>query len=219
MEEQESTLIEDKLKAQNQLKSGAGWFFWIAVLSIVNSVIVFSGSDWTFMIGLGITQLADGAAVGMAEQVRDAAQIIAFAFAIIVAGVFVLFGVYAKKRRTWAFVVGMTLYALDGLIFLAAQDWFRMGFLVFALFCIYGGYKAGTKLQKIESSQLSSHIGGLLAAIIISLLAGSAVGFFTGVISTKAGKEFVKGFFEQEQQAEVKNPQELVRDKFKLLYP
>lgn len=153
MEEQESKLIEDKLKARNQLKSGAGWFFAIAGFSIVNSIIVFGGADWNFIIGLGITQVADGVAVALAEQIGDTGKIIAFVFTLLVAGVFVLFGVYANKRHTWAFITGMLLYALDGLIFLAIKDWFSMGFHVFALFCIYGGYRAGKKLQQIEASQ------------------------------------------------------------------
>ena len=153
MEEEQTKLVEEKLKTENRLKSGAGWFFAIAGLSVINSIIMFTGGDWGFIVGLGITRLADAVGVGLAEQIGDAAKIIAFVFALIIAGVFVLFGVYARKRQAWAFVTGMVLYALDGLIFLIVQDWLSMGFHAFALFGIYGGYKAGKKLQQITSSQ------------------------------------------------------------------
>src|SRR5262245_38242766 len=40
-----------------QQRSGAQWFYWIAALSLVNSVLAIAGQDWRFIIGLGITQL------------------------------------------------------------------------------------------------------------------------------------------------------------------
>jgi hypothetical protein len=32
------------------MKSGASWFYWIAALSLVNSIVAFTGSDWRFII-------------------------------------------------------------------------------------------------------------------------------------------------------------------------
>ena len=48
------------------LKSGASWFYWIAGLSLINSFIALSGSDYGFILGLGITRIID--AFGMAFQ-------------------------------------------------------------------------------------------------------------------------------------------------------
>ena len=42
-----------------QLKSGASWFYWIAGLSLINSISAASGSSWRFIVGLGITQIFD----------------------------------------------------------------------------------------------------------------------------------------------------------------
>ena len=61
---------------------------------------------------------------------------------LLAAAVFVLFGVFANKRHTWSFVVGMALYALDGLIYLIGQEWLGVGFHAFALFCLFRGFKA-----------------------------------------------------------------------------
>ncbi len=154
MEEQEQKSVEEKLKIENQFKAGANWFFWIAGLSLINSVILLTGSEWSFIIGLGITQIIDSIGLVLAEEVGIAGKIVALVFDVIAAGIFVLFGVFAKKRYTWAFVVGMILYAVDGLIFLLVMDWLSIGFHIFALFCIYGGFKASRKLADLEEKQV-----------------------------------------------------------------
>ncbi|MCK4829211.1 hypothetical protein KA005_76515, partial [bacterium] len=50
----------ERVKFEKQLKSGANWFFWIAGLSLVNTIVfLFDGSIY-FVVGLGITQIVDG---------------------------------------------------------------------------------------------------------------------------------------------------------------
>ena len=134
MEDQEKKLIEEKLKIEKQFQSGADWFFWIAGLSLINSIILLAGSEWGFIIGLGITQIIDAIGLLIAEEIGIAGKIISFIFDIIAAGIFVLFGVFARKRYKWAFITGMALYAIDGLIFLLVQDFLSIGFHIFALF-------------------------------------------------------------------------------------
>lgn len=46
----------------------------------------------------------------------------------------------------------MVVYALDGCIFLLIQSWLSVGFHVFALAGLYGGYKALTKLKQAEQA-------------------------------------------------------------------
>lgn len=153
MEDSEKKIILEKLKIEKQFQSGADWFFWIAGLSLINSVILLAGSEWGFIIGLGITRIIDIIGLSIAEEVGIAGKIIALIFDIIAAGVFVLFGVFARKRYKWAFITGMILYALDGLIFLLVQDLLSIGFHVFALFCIFSGFKALGKLSGIEEPE------------------------------------------------------------------
>ena len=61
-----------------QMQSGARWFYWIAGLSLINSIAAVSGSNWSFLAGLGITQLISGFALGLAEDVGGAVNVIAF---------------------------------------------------------------------------------------------------------------------------------------------
>lgn len=121
-----------------QMKSGAGWFYWIAALSLVNSISAFTGGDWRFFLGLGITTIIDA----FGQSVEGSGKIIALVLSLIVAGVLILFGVLAGKRHTWAFIVGMVLFALDGVIFLLAQDWIGVAFHAFVLYCFFRGLQA-----------------------------------------------------------------------------
>lgn len=121
-----------------QMKSGASWFYWIAGLSLVNSFAAFTGSDWRFILGLGLTQIIDA----FGQSVEGAGRIIALVLSLIAAGVLIGFGVLAGKRHTWAFVVGMALFAVDGVIFLLAQDWIGVAFHAFVLYCFFRGLKA-----------------------------------------------------------------------------
>lgn len=134
------------------MKSGAHWFYWIAALSLITSVIALTGNSWAFLVSLGITQIADGIAIGVAERMdTGVVKIVALVFDVIAAGLFALIGYFASKRLAWLFVVGMVIYALDALIFLFAQQWLGIAFHAFALYSIFGGYKACARLNELAS--------------------------------------------------------------------
>ena len=127
-----------------QMRSGASWFYWIAALSLVNSFAAFSGSTWRFIVGLGITQVFDA----FASEIGASGKAVALGLDLMAAGVFVVFGVCAHKAQSWAFVVGMVLFALDGLVFLLAQQWLDVGFHVFVLYCLFRGLKGCRALKR-----------------------------------------------------------------------
>lgn len=139
--------IEEKMKIESQFRSGAQWFFWIAGLSLINTIVLFTGGNWAFIAGLGITQVIDNIAQSLAN-----ARYIALIIDLVITGIFILFGVYALKRSGLAFIFGMILYGLDGLIFLVVQDWLSIAFHVFVLYFIYAGYKANKMLAQMESA-------------------------------------------------------------------
>jgi hypothetical protein len=119
---------------------------------MVNSVSLFLGAEFSFIIGLGITQVIDAIGMGLAEEIGRTGNIIAVVFSTIVAGVFVLFGLFGRKGIGWMMIVGMVLYGLDGLLFLLVKDWLSMGFHVFALVFIFKGYQA-LNLLKADRQQ------------------------------------------------------------------
>lgn len=145
-------LIVERLELEKRMLSGANWFFWIAVLSLINSVILLSSGQWSFLAGLGITQIIDALATQISAAGGSGATIIALIMDITVAGFFVFFGLMARKRQGWAFIVGMVLYGLDGLLFLLAQSWLSIAFHLFALYGIYQGLRALNRLKATEET-------------------------------------------------------------------
>jgi hypothetical protein len=131
--------------------SGANWFIWIAVLSMVNTVISLSGGEWNFVVGLGLTQMIDGLAAGVAEQGVGAATIVALVLDLTVAGLFVVFGLLARKEMLWAFIAGAVIYVLDGLLFVFVGGWLSVGFHAFALYGIYKGFDATRRLKTLRA--------------------------------------------------------------------
>ena len=140
----------------NGVRSGANWFYWIAGMSAINSIVSAFQGEWGFVVGLGATQLIDGIAAAIIEETDGGTgttiTAVALVLDLVVASVFVLFGILANKRMGWAFIVGMTIYLFDGLLFLLVQDWLSLGFHAFALFCIYAGYAALKKLEQAEAA-------------------------------------------------------------------
>lgn len=142
-------------KLTKTVKSGAYWFYWIAGLSLINSVLNIFHANRSFVVGLGITQMFDAAPTVIAERVGQSGgiwilQAIVFFIALFTAGIFVLCGWKASKRKHWAFILGMILYFADTLLFLLIMDIFSLGFHGFALICIWSGFAALKKLEALE---------------------------------------------------------------------
>jgi hypothetical protein len=127
---------------EQRLRSGASWFYWIAGLSIINMIVLHTGGDWSFIIGLGIAFL-----IGAASEIIGVLNSIIFS--ILVSGLFAVFGYAANKGKLWGFIVGLTIYALDTLIYLLVQDWASVGFHIFAWIMIFLGLRAALQLRKM----------------------------------------------------------------------
>ena len=135
-------------------RSGASNFYWIAGLSVINSLITLFGGGTRFVVGLGLTMIIDFLAYDIAGQIPGNAALvkgIGFALGLAINGIFVLFGIFAAKGKRWAFIVGMLLYGLDSLLSLVLQDWFGFGFHLFLLWGVFTGFQAATKLQKLQT--------------------------------------------------------------------
>lgn len=119
------------------IRTSGNWFYWIAGLSLVNTLGALFNSSFNFVIGLGITQLLDAALV----EFGSIAAMIVVPVNIAIAGVYCVFGYFSCRFAKWAFVVGLIFYGLDTLLFLLVKEWFGLAFHVFALFSIYRGLK------------------------------------------------------------------------------
>jgi hypothetical protein len=82
-------------------------FFLIAALSIVNTFLAMSGAGIALALGLGITRMFDaslsqGGSIGPVLAVN-----------VLVAGVFVLIGIFARQGKSAPILIGLLLYLGD----------------------------------------------------------------------------------------------------------
>jgi hypothetical protein len=132
------TTAEKRFRLKKECKSGARWFYWVAGLSIINEVLLQIFSGWNIALGLGIMPIINGVFPGGLVP------------AVILAGLFLLFGKMATQGHRWAFLTGSILYTLDGVLFIPFINYIGLGLHVFALFWILRGLRANYKLIEIE---------------------------------------------------------------------
>lgn len=146
--------IQDQNRIESQLKNGTSWFYWIAGLTVLNSLIFIFNGSISFVVGLGFTQVVDGFLIAIREEIGPEAgilwQIAGFGFNFFVAAMFVMFGIFARKQILWVNILGIVLYTLDVLILLWVQDFFSILFHGLALFGLIKGYQAIKQLKDFE---------------------------------------------------------------------
>jgi len=89
-----------------------------------------------------------GTYAAMAEGLPSLLKAVAIVINLVINGMFALFGYYANKGVAVAFIVGIGLYVLDGLLYLAVGSMLAAGFHVFALFFIVRGFMASRQIAK-----------------------------------------------------------------------
>ena len=109
-----------------QIQSAARWFWWIAGLSAVNTVMSLMGSDTNFVLGLGFTALVDAIFANL--------RIVGVGINLLAIGFFFAMGWLGRRGALWAFVLGMVMYTLDGLIYLLLGDMMPVAFHALALY-------------------------------------------------------------------------------------
>lgn len=130
------------------VQSAARWFWWIAGLSLVNTVLFYSGSDVNFVLGLGMTTLAN---------LLFSAQLpLALALTTLTIGFYVLVGWQAVQGRLWAFYIGLVVYAADALIYVAVDDWMSVAFHGVAIFYIARGVMRARELSRASLAATAS---------------------------------------------------------------
>lgn len=141
-------LIEQKLRAEQIVKNGAGWFLAISGLSILNSVLTMSGTKFHFIFGLGTTEIVDT----IGRQSGTTGSTLGLIVNLFIAGIFFGFWHFARQGEKWAFWTGMALYAIDGLILLPFKDILGVAFHAYALFRIYNGMQGIPVLEKVRQA-------------------------------------------------------------------
>ena len=131
-----------RMVAVGRIRAGAKWFYWIAGLSIINSLAVIFKANFHFVVGLGVSSLVDA----FARRVGSAGSVLDLIINGFIAGVFVLFGAFAVKAQRWAFLAGMALYLFDGLLLVSVKQYLGVAFHAYALYAIYRGFIVTSQL-------------------------------------------------------------------------
>ena len=126
------------MELDKKIRNHGSWYFWIAGLTLVNTVTSFSGSGGAFLLGLSITQVFDS----FAASAGGGGTMVALLLDAMAIGMFVLFGVFALKSHNWAFIVGIILYGLDTVLTLLFQSWLSLAFHAWALVSLIAGMRA-----------------------------------------------------------------------------
>lgn len=151
----EEQRIHKIVNLENSFRNGSGWFYWIGLLSLLNSAIflILNGS-FSFIFGLGVTQVIDALAYFVVQEVgsRSTPLVygVAFVIDLAIAVLFLIIGKFARKEKNWVYIAGMVLYFFDGLLVLFFADYLGAAFHLFALFGLYSGYKAMKELDKLS---------------------------------------------------------------------
>lgn len=139
---------------QRRAKLGANNFYWIAALSVVNSVIAVFNGGLYFVVGLGATLFVDVVAAELASEMPEIATIgraVGLVISLAISGVFALFGYFAGRGQRWAFPAGMLAYGLDAILMLAFQEWIGFFFHLYFLWGLWNGLQALNQLQKLAA--------------------------------------------------------------------
>lgn len=120
------------------ISRGGSWFYWLAGLSLVNTILNASGASIVMIFGLGASLLLNalGDAFGLAGQ------IVAYSLEFLLLAFYCAMGVLACRGHGWAFALGIAAYAADALITLALQDWLMAAVHGYVLFQLVQGLRA-----------------------------------------------------------------------------
>ena len=133
---------QDVLKAAN-------WFYWKAGLTVINSFIMMTGSLWAFFLGLGITQIFHGIAIGITQELGESSgrmfHGIALVLSLFCAGFVTLLGYYGRKGKRWALIFGMLIFCFDAILYLVTFSIFGVVLHAVAIFMISKGISATKK--------------------------------------------------------------------------
>ncbi|MGV3606919.1 MAG: hypothetical protein ACO1RA_10970 [Planctomycetaceae bacterium] len=154
-------------KLEGELKNQAGWMYWIAGTTVVNTFVILFEGNFNFLLGLFPTMFLSGMAIGMREELGQnaflGAALVAVAFTFVAAGIFIALGYFGAKRHTWAFIVAFILYLIDTLLYGAlaafAQGGAGQGEILsiimhgLALVFLFNGMNTSRKLNQLMAQQ------------------------------------------------------------------
>ena len=123
---------------------GANWFIWLAILSVINSLLVYKYQLPNLPIALAITQWLDGTSAGLNPTMSASSLVMDLVIAAVLAG----FGLLARRGSDLAFVVGIFLYIIDAMLAIGLRDVFGFSVHLIGLFFLVKGLLASRHVRE-----------------------------------------------------------------------
>lgn len=137
--------IADMMNLERQFKSGANWFYWLAGLSVLSTILLYMGSSIIPALTLGIAELLTYLALDEPSWIVVLAPM--YLLSVSVIGII---GFFSNKGVRWLYLIGIILIGLDTLLVLLAVDIMGILFHAIALYFLIQGYIALGKLKQLE---------------------------------------------------------------------
>lgn len=120
--------------------------FAIAVLSIINALLIlFTTTGIVYFSGFGVTEAIKCFVTN--EKLLTTLIVLA---ALCITSFFTVLGVYARKKHSWAFIIGFFTYAIDSLFLILVQDWYSAILHFVIILFIYRGLNASQQYSKLK---------------------------------------------------------------------
>lgn len=107
--------LQKRAQLEQNARNGANYFFWIAFFSIFNQVMDKLSATRRFVFGLGTPQYFDRLLEGSNPS-------LIWGIIIVLAIIFVLFGIYSRRRNIPIYIIGIIFYLADMVFSILAVD-------------------------------------------------------------------------------------------------
>lgn len=113
---QNETLERSKrAQLEQTARNGSNYFFWIAFFSIFNKVMDMLSTTRRFVFGLGAPKYIE-------RSLAAANPVLIWGITIVLAIVFVFFGVFARRRNIPIYTIGIIVYLVDLALSILSSD-------------------------------------------------------------------------------------------------
>lgn len=146
------TLVEKQAELHESISKvmrSYDWFKWIAILSLINTVLLAINSNISFIFGLAVNQFIYAFADYFRDDFGNTAIFIGFFLQLVFPLIY--YGLFRQwnKFKKWPIIVGVILYGIDGLLYLVVDDMVSILFHAYVMYAILKSYWEIDKIKKL----------------------------------------------------------------------
>ena len=147
--------LDQARRLQAAARRGADWFFWIAGLSVINSVVSLINVHGMLPYIFFSPQLLGNNLASSIVQLLGIGNwgpglnLVVQGFSLLLAALFAGLGLLARRQKRWAVMAGLALYAADSVLMLIYGDLLGIAIHGLALWGLWRGLHALNQLARL----------------------------------------------------------------------